>query len=301
MNYSFPWHDFSFDFDYTLTLITNKLNHFCIQIKNYTVDTVEHLLIAIILYILICIILYLSVAKWRFRVFNQDIKNAKRVLFVIAHPDDECMFFGPVIRNFTRKNDCRVYLACLSTGQNKDMGPKRKKELYNSCKVLGIDDSSIIVHNHTNLPDSMDVRWPIEIVSQLILKHVETYDIDTLITFDRYGVSGHCNHYSIYYAVANLILEKKLPKNCMVYVLESVNILRKYALFLDITLSLILSRIRYAVSCKERSKISKAMKQHKSQLVWFRYLYINFSRYLFINTLQQMNLYDVELDLDIDD
>lgn len=97
------------------------------------------------------------------------------------------------------------------------MGSKRKIELYNSCKILGISENCIIVHNHTNLPDAMDVRWPTEIVSQLILNLVQTYDINTLITFDRHGISRHSNHYSIYYAVAHLILEHKLPKSKQIY------------------------------------------------------------------------------------
>lgn len=34
-----------------------------------------------------------------------------------------------------------------------------------------------------------------------------------VITFDKYGVSNHPNHISIFYAVAYLCLEKQLPKS----------------------------------------------------------------------------------------
>lgn len=61
----------------------------------------------------------------------------------------------------------------------------------------------------------MKTKWPIEIVSNLILHHVEVYEIDTLITFDRQGVSKHLNHTSIYYAIAQLVLEKRLPQGCI--------------------------------------------------------------------------------------
>ena len=40
--------------------------------------------------------------------------NKKRILFVTAHPDDECMFFGPAILNLNQY--CKVYLLCLSSG-----------------------------------------------------------------------------------------------------------------------------------------------------------------------------------------
>lgn len=92
------------------------------------------------------------------------------------------------------------------------MGGIRKKELYQASEVLGIPESNIIIHSHSLLPDAMDVRWPTELVSTLISHHVDSLNITTLITFDRYGVSYHMNHSSIYYAVANLILEKKLPR-----------------------------------------------------------------------------------------
>lgn len=40
---------------------------------------------------------------------------------------------------------------------------------------------------------------------------------------------------------------------------------------------------------------------HKSQYVWFRKLYMIFSRYTFINTFQEMSALDLELDLQFDD
>ena len=43
------------------------------------------------------------------------------------------------------------------------------------------------------------------------------------------------------------------------------------------------------------------MAAHKSQYVWFRKLYMIFSRYTFINTLQEVNALDLELDLQFDD
>lgn len=37
------------------------------------------------------------------------------ILLVIAHPDDECMFFAPTILNLL-KEGYTVYLLCLSAG-----------------------------------------------------------------------------------------------------------------------------------------------------------------------------------------
>lgn len=95
------------------------------------------------------------------------------------------------------------------------MGKIRKNEFYESCKVLGIDEGCVFVHNHTALPDCIKTKWPIEVVANLVLHHVEVYGIDTLIAFDRQGVSKHLNHTSIYYAIAQLVLEKRLPQGCI--------------------------------------------------------------------------------------
>lgn len=286
-------------------LLKEGLIDFCIElfsrILDYLKDTVEHLILAGLIYLLTCILLYWCIKVFGIMNFNREPRNSKRILFVIAHPDDECMFFGPTILYFTRKEDCAVYILCLSTGRNYGMGMTRRQELYKSCDELGIPPQNIMIHNHTLLPDDMDVRWPTDVISDIVLNYLETFSITTLVTFDRYGVSLHNNHCSIYYAVANLILDHKLPRGCGVYVLDSTNIIRKYWLFMDIPLSFILSRFRFMVNVTDRIIIQKAMKKHVSQLKWFRCLYMCFSRYMLINTLQQMNLVDIELDLDIED
>lgn len=43
-------------------------------------------------------------------------KKSHRVLLIIAHPDDECMFFGPVIQKLSKMNNVQLYLMCFSVG-----------------------------------------------------------------------------------------------------------------------------------------------------------------------------------------
>lgn len=50
------------------------------------------------------------------RGFIHHIRSCRRVLLITAHPDDECMFFGPVILQLI-KESCNVYLLCLSQGE----------------------------------------------------------------------------------------------------------------------------------------------------------------------------------------
>lgn len=87
------------------------------KLSDYTVNAVEHFVLAIVTYVLLCILLYVIINKGK-TAFEKPIKNARRVLIVTAHPDDECMFFGPTIFKLT-KAGCSIYLLCLSNGKNR--------------------------------------------------------------------------------------------------------------------------------------------------------------------------------------
>ena len=102
-----------------------------------------------------------------------------------------------------------------------------------------------------------------------------------VVTFDSHGVSGHLNHCSLYEGA----LELKKRSNVHILLLKSVNILRKYAFCMD-SITEIFNSYVCATNWTVRSVIIAAMKAHKSQYVWFRQLYILFSRYLFVNSFQ---------------
>lgn len=63
----------------------------------------------------------------------------------------------------------------------------------------------------THLIDDPNVNWKTETIAKLILRSLESLDIDVLITFDREGVSHHPNHSAIYYATASLCLSGLIP------------------------------------------------------------------------------------------
>ncbi|CAH0713708.1 unnamed protein product, partial [Brenthis ino] len=210
------------------------------------------------------------------------------------------MFFGPTIFRLCEQGT-EVYLLCLSNGNYEGKGNERRKELWQACYILGVPDSNICLISDTRLQDNPKEQWPVPVIAKLIQHQLEALDIDTLVTFDRGGVSSHPNHSAVFYAVAYMFVEKNMPQKCAVYTLDSVNILRKYLGFLDLPLSFVLSSKRYFLRWTESRRVTRAMKQHKSQMVWFRYLYIMFSRYMIINTLRKINLADIELELEVDD
>lgn len=99
----------------------------------------------------------------------------------------------------------------IIAGDYDKLGNTRKDELWRSCKEFNIKAEDITLINCTDMQDDPNNDWKVEIVSSFILKHIETLDIDLLITFDKDGISNHKNHQAIYYATASLCLSGLMP------------------------------------------------------------------------------------------
>ncbi|KAF7994965.1 hypothetical protein HCN44_004437 [Aphidius gifuensis] len=285
-------------FDLSLTL--SYINKQIIDIEKwwwwYFREVSIQIVFGLISYIFVCIFVYLLLKKVNHEAWQLP-GPPSRLLLVTAHPDDEVMFFGPMIYWLNKQNKTNIYLLCFSQGGDK----KRIQELWDCAKIMGIPHANVTIIMSTELPDDPTVQWPSDIVAENILQYIELYKMDAVVTFDKYGVSGHRNHISLYYAVASLCLDKKIPSYCKLYILESVNLLRKYVQILDLPFSLLMSSYWYLVTYEQRKIIHTAMAAHKSQYVWFRRLFMLFSRYTLINTLQEVNAIDLELDFQLDD
>lgn len=72
--------------------------------------------------------------------------RSKRIALLIAHPDDEAMFFSPTVTRLTDpslRNTFRIL--CLSTGTAGGLGEVRRGELYKSAALLGVSRKEDIV------------------------------------------------------------------------------------------------------------------------------------------------------------
>ncbi|XP_037228609.1 N-acetylglucosaminyl-phosphatidylinositol de-N-acetylase isoform X1 [Falco biarmicus] len=209
-----------------------------------------------------------------------------RALLVTAHPDDEAMFFAPTVLGLGRAGG-RAAVLCCSAGNYYNQGEIRKKELEQSCFLLGIPASDVTIIDHRDLLDNPAVEWDAQLLSAFVLKHIEANNINLVVTFDAGGVSGHANHISLYTALRNLHSERRLPEGCHVLVLESVNLFRKYISILDVPFSCLLPRdVLFVLTEEETERARRAMQCHRSQLLWFRHIYMLFSRYMMVNSLR---------------
>ncbi|NXA22539.1 PIGL acetylase, partial [Ibidorhyncha struthersii] len=177
------------------------------------------------------------------------------------------------------------------SGNYYNQGEIRKKELEQSCFLLGIPASDVTVIDHRDLPDNPAVEWDAQFLAAFVLKHIEANNINLVVTFDAGGVSGHANHISLYTALRYKyccfeIFLFFLSLGCRVLLLESVNLFRKYISILDVPLSCLLpGDALFILTEEETEQARRAMRCHRSQLLWFRHIYMLFSRYMMINSL----------------
>ncbi|CAB68151.1 putative protein [Arabidopsis thaliana] len=109
-------------------------------------------------------------------------------------------FFSPTI-NYLASNACNLHMLCLSTGNADGMGSIRNNELHRACAVLKVPLQQLKILNHPNLQDGFGQLWSHDLLTEIIEEEVTKHDIHTIITFDNYGVSGHCNHRDVHRGV----------------------------------------------------------------------------------------------------
>lgn len=223
---------------------------------------------------------------------NVPVMNENNVLFVTSHPDDEAMFFGPSIL-YALKQNCTVFLMCLSTGDAEGLGDIRAQELYNATVFLGLPPTQVKVVNDERLPDSMTTVWDPEVIAEHVKEAQRDADASVIVTFDEDGVSGHTNHKQTSKGVLHYAKESYNAGEFAPYVLQlkSVILPRKYIFTLDGFLSLIHASLRkhYVLLSTNWDYFrvrSAFQKGYKSQATWYRLLWQYFSRYMVVNDLE---------------
>ncbi|KAI6178697.1 N-acetylglucosaminylphosphatidylinositol deacetylase [Aphelenchoides besseyi] len=264
-----------------------KRTSLCVLWSKFRVDNLKTVsMLLAICFVLSVTLFVVSLLLISFVQKPLPVKNGSRCLLLIAHPDDECMFFGPTLLNLVR-NRCELYVLCISTGNADGLGSKRTSELVAACKQLGIPSQFLTIMNFDGLKDG-DCKWETEKLSRIVLQHAERLDIEVIISFDGRGVSSHLNHIACFHALQFLYTNGHIPSGTQIFVLETVSIFRKYVGIFDVHCSYMSPTF---MLCAAPWTVWLAMRKHRSQLVWFRYLYMIFSRYVMINTLKRISLH----------
>ena len=207
------------------------------------------------------------------------IPHSSKIMLLIAHPDDESMFFAPTVLALTQKHlGNHLKILCLSSGNSEGMGPIRKRELVSAAQILGIERAEdVLVMDDDRFLDGMLEDWNVEAIAgfleEILLpkqtlterlrkgaeaaQNAPKSNIDVLVTFDAKGVSNHPNHRALYHG--SLLFAKNLKERypgyrtpIKIFTLTSVNVLRKYLGVVDIVPTIMSSGLRGAFKVASR-------------------------------------------------
>ncbi len=145
----------------------------------------------------------------------KDFLKSKKVVVIIAHPDDEP---GGTIAKLT-KGGSDVQVICVTDGNSpgtevKKLNEVRKEEFKECCKTLGVKEIHFLGY-----PDGGLCNEIYHEVAEKIQKILEKEKPDTVLTFEPRGLTGHLDHIAVSmittFVVKKLSFVKNLYYFCM--------------------------------------------------------------------------------------
>ena len=212
-------------------------------------------------------------------------EHVQSVLLVIAHPDDEAMFFVPTLR-WLQARGIPAHILCLSNGGYQGLGKTRKKELKTSLDLV-FQWKSVSIVDSLTLQDGPDEAWdPSEVAEKITLccNNQNLEDLSHIITFDHLGVSTHVNHIDTYLGVRHYL---DLHPSLRGLKLHS-NRGMLYSSILGAGFLFLLQSGGVRVFEYNCLYGLQAMYAHKSQFVWYRVLFVIFSVCTYVNVLERI-------------
>jgi N-acetylglucosaminylphosphatidylinositol deacetylase len=101
-----------------------ELSSYIFHCRSKLEEILELLIYSFVIFVCLNAILYCVIQRYRdgkstFRFFRHTKlpERTSRVLLVTAHPDDECMFFGPSLVALKKRKNCRIFVLCMSRGE----------------------------------------------------------------------------------------------------------------------------------------------------------------------------------------
>ena len=129
---------------------------------------------------------------------------SKRMLVILAHPDDESFAVGGTLAKYAHQN-VQVVLLCATRGEagvpginSKEAGDIRERELRQAAEHLGIE-----VH-FLGFQDGGLANTPPEKLLESIACWLDLVQPQVILTFGPEGVSGHPDHVTISHIVTQV-------------------------------------------------------------------------------------------------
>jgi LmbE family N-acetylglucosaminyl deacetylase len=141
----------------------------------------------------------------------------KKILVVLAHPDDESFGMGGTLAYYVKKG-VEVHLVCATRGEAGEVPPEmlegfdsvaklRENELRCAAGILGLTSVHFLEYRDSGMPGSPDnhhpdalARAPVEDVAAKVTGYIREIRPDVVITFDPMGGYHHPDHIAIHKA-----------------------------------------------------------------------------------------------------
>jgi len=138
----------------------------------------------------------------------------KKILAVLAHPDDETFGLGGTIALYAQKG-YDVYYVCATRGEvgaadpefmegYEEVAEMRTAELMRAANVLGLKDVFFLGYRDSGMPNTKEnehpnaqINHPVEEVAGKVVKYIREIKPDIVLTFDPIGGYKHPDHIHI--------------------------------------------------------------------------------------------------------
>jgi len=146
-----------------------------------------------------------------------DAMKDKKMLVVLAHPDDETFGMGGTLALYARRG-VKVYLVCATRGEvgevdeallkgYSSIGERRESELRCAAALLGLMEVYFMGYRDSGMPGSPDnlnplalVMAPLEQVAGEVAHYIRAIQPEVVLTFDPIGGYRHPDHIAIHKA-----------------------------------------------------------------------------------------------------
>lgn len=141
----------------------------------------------------------------------------KKILAVLAHPDDESFGLGGTLALYAQRG-VETYYVCATRGEAgtvdeehlkgfKDTAEMRTAELMRAAKHLGLKEVFFLGYRDSGMPGmeanshpNAQINHPVEEVAGRVVKYIRDLKPDVVLTFDPIGGYKHPDHIHIHKA-----------------------------------------------------------------------------------------------------
>jgi len=119
------------------------------------------------------------------------------LMLIVAHPDDEHIFFGGIIPDYAAQRGYKVTVVYLTGRANNIYGRQRESEALAGLWSNGLRNYPIFARFNSKLSGSIEVakqenNW--EKIRETLVGYMRRYRPEVVVTHDRKGEYGHGQH-----------------------------------------------------------------------------------------------------------